>query len=149
MSRQTAPALALAAFAVIMLGAAPVAAQETDERPTQSMAGVIPGYEPSALERGIDRLPMLAEAFGAGAEAIGSDPALSAEERANRIAALWNEYGPEIIALALSAGETGVQTASTMLESMDIGAIVGSALAAAFAGLETAGWAIEAEAVAD
>lgn len=117
-------AIAAAAAAI----AAPAFAQDGE---TRSMAGVIPGYEPSAFEQGLADMESRMAAFGAGVEALDEDGTLTEAEREARMAALWAEYGPDVIAFTTSAAEMGLNTAGTMMQTMDLGAMVEAALSQA------------------
>lgn len=117
-------AIAAAAAAI----AAPAFAQDGE---TRSMAGVIPGYEPSAFEQGLADMEFRMAAFGAGVEALDEDGTLTEAEREARMAALWAEYGPDVIAFTTSAAEMGLNTAGTMMQTMDLGAMVEAALSQA------------------
>lgn len=115
-------------IAAALAVAAPAVAQDGE---TRSMVGVIPGYEPSALEQNLSNIESRMATFGAAAAAINQDKALSPDERAARMAALWAEYGPDAVTFAGSAAELGLNTAGTMLQTMNVGALVEAALAQA------------------
>lgn len=154
--------IAIAAAATII--AAPALAQDGE---TRSMAGVIPGYEPSALEQNLGDIEARMAAFGDKVEALDEDLTLTEAERATRMAALWTEYGPDLMAFTASAAEMGLNTAGTMMQTMNLGAMieaalsqadiagamasveVQAALAEAFAGIAAAQSAASAEASAD
>lgn len=118
--------IAIAAAAMII--AAPAFAQDGE---TRSMAGVIPGYEPSAFEQDLAGMEARMAAFGAKVEALDEDGSLTEAERETRMAALWTEYGPDVMAITTSAAEMGLNTAGTMMQTMDIGAMVEAALSQA------------------
>lgn len=115
-------------IAAALAVAAPAVAQDGE---TRSMAGVIPGYEPSALEQNLSNVESRMATFGAAAAAIHQDKALSPDERAARMAALWTAYGPDAVTFAGSAAEMSLNTAGTMLQTMNVGALVEAALAQA------------------
>lgn len=117
-------AIALAATAI----AAPALAQDGE---TRSMAGVIPGYEPSALEQNLSNIEARMAALGAGVQALDDDQSLTEAERNARMAALWAEYGPDAVAFVGSAAELGLNTAGTMMQAMNVGALVEPGLAQA------------------
>jgi len=118
--------IAIVAAATII--AAPAFAQDGE---TRSMAGVIPGYEPSAFEQDLGDIESRMAAFGAKVEALNDDQALTEAEREARMAALWTEYGPDLMTFVASAAEVGLNTAGTMMQTMDLGAIVEAALSQA------------------
>ena len=120
--------LTAVAMSALMLTAAPALAQEGE---TRSMAGVIPGYEPSALEQNLGDMEARMAAFGARVAALDEDGALTEAEREAQMAALWTEYGADVMAFTASAAEMGLTTAGTMIQTMDFGAIVEAALAQA------------------
>lgn len=92
------------------------------------MAGVIPGYQPSALETALPNLEGRMEAFGLEVAALSDNADLSDAERQARITALWREYGPDIAAVTASASEVGLNTAGNILAGMNIAAIIETAL---------------------
>ena len=120
--------LTAVAMSALMLTAAPALAQDGE---TRSMAGVIPGYEPSALEQNLGDMESRMTAFGVKVAALDEDGALTEAEREARMAALWTEYGPDVMAFTASAAEMGLNTAGTMMQTMDFGAMVEAALAQA------------------
>ena len=133
--------IAITAAAAVII-AAPALAQDGE---TRSMAGVIPGYEPSAFEQDLAGIESRMTAFGAKVEALDEDQTLTEAERETRMAALWTEYGPDVMAFTASAAEMGLNTAGTMMQTMNIGAMVEAALAEAFAEIGAA----QAEATAE
>lgn len=139
MPRLSAIALSAASLAALTLGAAPAFAQET-----RSMAGVIPGYEPSPFERNLADIETRMADFGARMDALQEDWSLGEEERREGRAALWREFGPDIIAFSTSAAQMGLATAGAMTESMNIGAMVAAALNQADLALSAASVEIEA-----
>lgn len=139
MLRLSAVTLPGAALAAAMMLAAPASAQET-----RSMAGVIPGYEPSPFEQNLADIETRMAEFGARMEAIQADRSLAADDRRDRQAALWREYGPDLIAFSTSAAEMGVTTAGTMMESMNVTGLVAAALSQADIALALASVEIEA-----
>ncbi len=126
MLRLSAATLSGAALAAAMMLAVPAQAQET-----RSMAGVIPGYEPSPFEQNLADIETRMAEFGARMEALQGDRSLAVAERRDRQAALWREYGPDLIAFSTSAAEMGVTTAGTMMESMNVTGLVAAALSQA------------------
>lgn len=139
MPRLSIAALPAVTLAAVMLTAAPALAQET-----RSMVGVIPGYEPSPMEQGLADIEARMADFGARMEALQENDALSADERRDRQAALWREFGPDILAFSASAAEMGLATAATMMESMNVGAVVAAALSHADLALAMASVDVEA-----
>ncbi|MFN4296592.1 MAG: hypothetical protein ACK4FB_07090 [Brevundimonas sp.] len=120
--------LTAVAISALMLTAAPALAQDAE---TRSMAGVIPGYEPSAFEQDLAGVESRMAAFGARVQALDEDDTLTEAERQTRMAALWTEYGPDVMAFTASAAEMGLNTAGTMMQTMNIGALVEAALSQA------------------
>ena len=120
--------LTAVAMSALMLTAAPALAQDGE---TRSMAGVIPGYEPSAFEQNLGDVESRMAAFGASVEALEEDDTLTEAERQTRMAALWTEYGPDVMAFTASAADMGLNTAGTMMQTMNIGAMVEAALSQA------------------
>ncbi len=118
--------IAIAAAATII--AAPALAQDGE---TRSMAGVIPGYEPSAFEQDLGGMESRMAAFGAKVEALDEDQTLTEAERETRMAALWAEYGPDLMAFTASAAEMGLNTAGTIMQTMNLGAMIEAALSQA------------------
>ena len=113
---------ALAAAALLIPGAA----LAQDDQGMRS----IPGYQPSAFELALDGIDARMAEYAARSEAIGADQSLSEADRAARQAALWAEYEPEVSALAVGAAEFGVRMAGIALQSIDIGHLVETSLAA-------------------
>ena len=120
--------LTAVAISALTLAAAPALAQDGV---TRSMAGVIPGYEPSAFEQDLAGMEARMAAFGEKVTALEEDHALTETERETRMAALWTEYGPDVMAFTASAAEMGLNTAGTMMQTMDLGALVETALSQA------------------
>lgn len=117
------PALvALAAAAVLIPGAA----LAQDDQGMRS----IPGYQPSELELALDGIDARMAEYAARSEAIGADASLSEADREAQLAALWAEYQPDITALAAGATEFGLRMAGVALQSIDIGHLVETSLAA-------------------
>ena len=75
------------------------------------------------------------EAFGARAEAISEDAALTKAQREIRIAALWAEYQPDVTAFTAVVAQHASTIAAQALASIDVEAIVAEALSA----VETSG----------
>lgn len=128
MSRLAVVALAAVSVAGIALSPAPALAQQGETRP---MAETLPGYQPSAFEQNLASMePRLAQ-FGAEMQALDDDAGLTDAERRDRKAALWREFGPDLLALTTSAAELGLTVAGTLLQTLDVGALVAGALAQA------------------
>ena len=115
----------------------------------------IPGYQPSELELALDGIDARMAEYATRSEAIGADASLSEADREAQLAALWAEYQPDVTALATGAAEFGLRMAGVALQSIDIGHLVETSLAAvdmeaAMAEVDTAlaGQRAEADAVA-
>lgn len=119
----------LAALIAVAFVATPVVAQEAPVETRHTL----PGYQPSAMERAMDGVDgqdfeRRAEAFAEAAQSL-VDESLPDEERQARWAAAWADFQPQLQAYAAGAGEMGVNVAANMLATMNIGAMVETALA--------------------
>lgn len=68
------------------------------------------------------------EAFGARAEAIGDDESLTADQREQRIAAIWAEYAPEVSAFTAEISRHAGTIAREALANIDVEALVADAM---------------------
>lgn len=96
-----------------------------------SVAHEARGPSEDALEAAAEAFEARMEAFGERAEAISEDASLSQTEREIRIAALWAEYQPDVMAFTAEATRHAGAIASEALAGIDIDAIVADALAEA------------------
>lgn len=96
-----------------------------------SVADEVRGPSEDALEAAAEAFEARMEAFGERAEAISEDASLSQLERETRIAALWVEYQPDVMAFTAEAARHAGAIASEALAEVDVDAIVADALAEA------------------
>lgn len=96
-----------------------------------SVADEVRGPSEDALEAAAEAFEARMEAFGERAEAISEDASLSKVERETRIAALWTEYQPDVMAFTAEATRHAGAIASEALAEIDVDAIVSDALAEA------------------
>lgn len=88
-----------------------------------------PTPDQSGFEAAAESFGLRMAAFGARAEAIGSDESLTEEERDARIAAAWAEYQPEVTAFTAAASSYAASAAAEALADIDVEALVANALA--------------------
>ena len=96
-----------------------------------SVADEVRGPSEDALEAAAEAFEARMEAFGERAEAISEDESLTKVERETRIAALWAEYQPDVMAFTAEATRHAGAIASEALAEIDVDAIVADALAEA------------------
>lgn len=96
-----------------------------------SVADEVRGPSEDALEAAAEAFEARMEAFGARAEAISEDESLTKVERETRIAALWAEYQPDVVAFTAEATRHAGAIAAEALAEIDVDAIVADALAEA------------------
>jgi hypothetical protein len=96
-----------------------------------SVADEVRGPSEDALEAAAEAFEARMEAFGERAEAISEDENLTKLERDTRIAALWAEYQPDVMAFTAEATRHAGMIASEALAELDVDAIVADALAEA------------------
>jgi enamine deaminase RidA (YjgF/YER057c/UK114 family) len=96
-----------------------------------SVADEVRGPSEDALEAAAEAFEARMEAFGERAEAISEDESLTKIERETRIAALWAEYQPDVMAFTAEATRHAGAIASEALAELDVDAIVADALAEA------------------
>ena len=106
-----------AALAVLPLSAA--LAQDADEPSSASEA---------AVEAAAEAFEARMEAFGERAEAIDEDEGLSKTDRAQRIAALWAEYQPEVAVFTAAISQHAAVIAQQALANIDMEALVAESL---------------------
>jgi enamine deaminase RidA (YjgF/YER057c/UK114 family) len=114
-------ALSLAA-ALVLLPLSASVAQETR------------GPSEDAIEAAAEAFEARMEAFGQRAEAIAEDGSLSEDQRELRIAALWSEYQPDVMAFTATVTRHAGGVAAEALAGIDIEALVADALAGVDAG---------------
>ena len=88
-------------------------------------------HDPSkdAIEAAGEAFEARMEAFGERAEVIAEDASLTETQRETRIAALWAEYQPDVIAFTAVVSEHAATVAAGALAGLDLEAIVSEALA--------------------
>lgn len=90
------------------------------------------GGEPSASEAAVeaaaDAFEARMEAFGERAEAIDEDETLTKSQRAQRIAALWAEYQPEVAVFTATISQHAATIAQQALANIDMDAMVRESL---------------------
>ena len=88
-------------------------------------------HDPSkdAIEAAGEAFEARMEAFGERAEIIAEDASLTETQRETRIAALWAEYQPDVIAFTAVVSEHAATVAAGALAGLDLEAIVSEALA--------------------
>lgn len=80
------------------------------------------------MEAAADAFEARMEAFGERAEAISEDESLSEAERGRRIAALWSDYAPDVVAFTAETTKHANEMAAQALKNIDVDAIVADAL---------------------
>lgn len=94
-----------------------------------SVAQETRGPSEDAIEAAAEAFEARMEAFGQRAEAISEDASLSEEQRELRIAALWTEYQPDVMAFTATVTEHAAGIAAEALAAVDVEAIVAEVLA--------------------
>jgi len=94
-----------------------------------SVAQEARGSSEEAIEAAAGAFEARMESFGARAEAISDDESLSEEQRELRIAALWNEYQPDVTAFTAVVTQHAAGLAAEALAEVDVEALVSEALA--------------------
>lgn len=94
-----------------------------------AMAGEDPGPSEAAIEAAAEAFEARMEAFGERAEAIAEDVSLSEDQRDQRIAALWAEYQPDVMAFTATVTEHAGAIAAEALAEIDLEAVIAEALA--------------------
>lgn len=108
-------ALSLAAALAVL----PLSAALAEEPQTASEA---------AIEAAAEAFEARMEAFGERAEAISEDESLTETQREARIAAIWTEYQPEVMAFTAEVSRHAGQIAQEALANIDVEALVADAL---------------------
>lgn len=83
------------------------------------------------LEAAAEAFGARMEEFGARAEAVGEDETLTEEQRELRIAAIYAEYEPDVLAFSTLAGQHAAEIAALAIAEADIEAEVARAIDAA------------------
>lgn len=83
------------------------------------------------LEAAAEAFGARMEEFGARAEAVGEDESLTEEQRELRIAAIYAEYEPDVMAFSTLAGQHAAEIAALAIAEADIEAEVARAIDAA------------------
>ena len=96
-----------------------------------AVAGDVRGPSEDALEAAAEAFEARMETFGERAEAISEDVALTDEQKSLRIAALWTEYQPDVVAFTAMATRVAPAIAAEALADIDVEALVGDAMSQA------------------
>ena len=132
--------IAALAMAVVPMAAmaqaqapAPVAPPAPPVAPAAPEAPEAPDTEAreAAIEAAAAAFEVRMEAFGRRAEAIDEAEGLSDEQREMRMAALWNEYQPEVAVFSAAMAEQAgaiAQLALASVAEMDLGTLITDAL---------------------
>ena len=94
-----------------------------------SVAQEARGPAEDALEAAADTFEARMEDFGKRAEAISEEAGLSETQKELRIAALWDEYQPDVEAFTRLAAEHATTIAAEALAEVDVEAVVAEAMA--------------------
>ena len=94
-----------------------------------SVAQETRGPSEDAIEAAAEAFEARMEAFGERAEAISDDDSLSEDQREQRIAALWAEYQPDVMAFTTTVTEHATAIAAEALAEIDLEAVIAEALA--------------------
>ena len=96
-----------------------------------AVAGDVRGPSEDALEAAAEAFEARMATFGERAEAISEDAALTDEQKSLRIAALWTEYQPDVVAFTAMATRVAPAIAAEALADIDVEALVGDAMSQA------------------
>lgn len=96
-----------------------------------AVAGDVRGPSEDALEAAAEAFEARMETFGERAEAISEDADLTDEQKGLRIAALWTEYQPDVMAFTALASQVAPAIAAEALADIDVEALVGDAMSQA------------------
>lgn len=83
----------------------------------------------AAIEAAGEAFEARMEAFGEKAEAIEEDESLTKAQKEARVAALWAEYQPDLVAFTTTVGQHASAIASEVLAEIDVEKVVREALA--------------------
>lgn len=123
-------AMAVVPMAAMAQSPAPVAPPAPPAAPAAPEAPDTEAME-AAIEAAAAAFEVRMEAFGRRAEAIDEAEGLSDEQREARMAALWNEYQPEVAVFSAAIAEQASAIAQLALASvaeMDLGTLITDAL---------------------
>ena len=126
-------AMAVVPMAAMAQAPAPVAPPAPPAAPAAPEAPEAPDTEAmeAAIEAAAAAFEVRMEAFGRRAEAIDEAEGLSDEQREMRMAALWNEYQPEVAVFSAAIAEQAgaiAQLALASVAEMDLGKLITDAL---------------------
>lgn len=96
-----------------------------------AVAGDVRGPSEDALEAAAEAFEARMETFGERAEAISEDADLTDEQKGLRIAALWTEYQPDVMAFTALASQVAPAIAAEALADLDVEALVSDAMSQA------------------
>ena len=122
--------LAMAVVPMAAMAQAPVAPPSPPAAPAAPEAPDTEAME-AAIEAAAAAFEVRMEAFGRRAEAIDEAEGLSDEQREARMAALWNEYQPEVAVFSAAIAEQAgaiAQLALASVAEMDLGKLITDAL---------------------
>lgn len=123
-------AMAVVPMAAMAQAPAPVAPPAPPAAPAAPEAPDTEAME-AAIEAAAAAFEVRMEAFGRRAEAIDEAEGLSDEQREARMAALWNEYQPEVAVFSAAIAEQAgaiAQLALASVAEMDLGKLITDAL---------------------
>lgn len=123
-------AMAVVPMAAMAQSPAPVAPPAPPAAPAAPEAPDTEAME-AAIEAAAAAFEVRMEAFGRRAEAIDEAEGLSDEQREARMAALWNEYQPEVAVFSAAIAEQAgaiAQIALASVAEMDLGKLITDAL---------------------
>lgn len=115
-------ALSLAAALAVLSFSTAASAQTSDPKAPAK------GQAEAALESAAERFEARMEEFGRRAEAVSQDRSLTETQREMRVAAMWNEYQPDVMAFTAQATRLASTVAAEALAGIDIEALVLDAL---------------------
>lgn len=82
----------------------------------------------AAIETAAKAFEARMEAFGARAERIGADKSLTEAQREARIAAVWEDYAPDVAAFTAEISSQAGQIAQQVLANIDVETLVAEAM---------------------
>ncbi|MGV9008083.1 hypothetical protein [Brevundimonas sp.] len=93
-----------------------------------AVASDVRGPSEDALEAAAEAFEARMETFGERAEAISEDASLTEQQKGLRIAALWTEYQPDVLAFTAIASQVAPAIAAEALADIDVEALVADAM---------------------